>query len=84
VDLIEIGLSLIVGFAGGYAIRAAVSATRRRKVYRLRRADALRAAEAERRLALTTSSPKQADNVDIFIPVFLPRTGLDQPISLIP
>jgi hypothetical protein len=50
-DLIEIGLSLIVGFAGGYALRAAISAARRRKASQLRRADLLRASEVARTAA---------------------------------
>jgi hypothetical protein len=42
----EIPIVLIVGFAAGYAVRAVISFVRRRKAYRLRHAEALRAAEA--------------------------------------
>jgi hypothetical protein len=43
---LEIPIALIVGFAAGYAVRAVISFVRRRKAYRLRHAEALRAAEA--------------------------------------
>jgi hypothetical protein len=67
---LAIALALVVGFAGGYAVRSAISARRRRKFQRLRRADALRAIEADKALAVkneydrapvtTTLAPSEA------------------------
>jgi hypothetical protein len=51
-DQIEIALALAIGFAGGYAVRSAISARRRRIFYRLRQAEALRAIEDGKALAL--------------------------------
>lgn len=45
---IEIAIALLIGFAGGYALRSAISARRRRRVYRLRRENALRENQAAR------------------------------------
>lgn len=45
---IEIALALVIGFAGGYALRSQISALRRRRVYRLRRENARREIEAAR------------------------------------
>ena len=42
---LEIPIALILGFAAGYTVRAVISFVRRRKAYRLRHAEALRAAE---------------------------------------
>jgi hypothetical protein len=42
----EIPIALIIGFAAGYTVRAVISFVRRRKAYRLRHAEDLRAAEA--------------------------------------
>jgi hypothetical protein len=47
-DPLEITLTFVFGFACGYAVRAAISAARRRKA-RLRRARSLWAAEAAER-----------------------------------
>jgi len=48
---IEIAIALVVGFAGGYALRSAISARRRRRVYQQRRENALREIEAARAFA---------------------------------
>jgi hypothetical protein len=48
---LAIALALVVGFAGGYALRSAISARRRRRVYQLRRANALREIEVARAFA---------------------------------
>jgi hypothetical protein len=51
-DLIELTIAFALGLAGGYAIRAAISAIRRRKAYRYRHERALREAEAGRPMPL--------------------------------
>jgi hypothetical protein len=48
-DQLDIALVFVFGFACGYALRAAISAARRRKA-RLRRARAVLAAEAAEQL----------------------------------
>jgi hypothetical protein len=47
-DQFEIALASAIGFAGGYALRSAISAVRRRRAYQLRRANALRSVAAAR------------------------------------
>jgi hypothetical protein len=52
-DSVEVAISFVIGFASGYALRAAISAVRRRKAYRWRQERARRAdVEAARSLAL--------------------------------
>ena len=43
---LAVTLALIIGFAGGYAVRSAISARRRQRFQRLRRADAFLVVEA--------------------------------------
>jgi hypothetical protein len=67
-DQIEIALAVVIGFAGGYALRSAISAGRRRKFYRLRRADALRAFEAARVFATEDSNTRTATMITLSPP----------------
>ena len=57
-DSVEIAISLVIGFAGGYALRAAISAVRRRKAYRWRQERA-RIAEVEAARPLSRAEAPQ-------------------------
>jgi hypothetical protein len=59
-DRIEVALAFVFGFGGGYALRSAISAARRRRFYRLRRENILRAAEAARVFASENSNKHDA------------------------
>jgi len=62
---IEIALSLVIGFAGGYALRSAISARRRRRVYQLRREYALREIEVARVLATENADTQMATMITL-------------------
>jgi hypothetical protein len=57
-DSVEIAISFVIGFAGGYVLRAVISAVRRRKAYRWRQERARRAeVEAARLLSRAEAPP---------------------------
>ena len=60
-----IGLAMLIGFAAGYILRSAISSRRRRNFQRVRRQEMLRAAEANKALAM-----KDAEAGEV-IPLFL-------------
>ncbi len=65
-DQLEIALALLVGFAGGYALRSAISSRRRRRIQRLRRKEAIRAIEVGTALAL--KEQEVGDPIQMFPP----------------